>query len=141
MQEKNRNHPPTGRWTTTYSYDIYMVDTPKETNGDEAMEDNPSGKKAKHGCRQRRSKPRHSNTGTGDENNPDGAEGEYNPDQPAFEQSEEEDGKVSLDEEATDGYLEDDNYMPPSEDEVILGDDEFGVPEDPIKRSTLSTGL
>ena len=32
-----------------------------------------------------------------------------------------------------DGYLEDDNYMPPSEDEVSLGDDEFGVPEDPIE--------
>ena len=25
-----------------------MVDTPKETNGDKATEDNPSGKKAKH---------------------------------------------------------------------------------------------
>ena len=50
--------PPTGRWTATSSYDIYMVDTPKETNGDEAMEDNPSRKKAKHGRRRRRSKPR-----------------------------------------------------------------------------------
>ena len=28
--------PPTRRWTTTSSYDIYMVDTPKENNGDEA---------------------------------------------------------------------------------------------------------
>ena len=28
--------PPTGRWTATSSYDIYMVDTPKENNGDEA---------------------------------------------------------------------------------------------------------
>ena len=35
---------PTGRWTTTSSYDIYMVDTPKENNGDEATEDNPLGK-------------------------------------------------------------------------------------------------
>ena len=86
--------PPTGRWTATSSYDIYMVDTPKETNGDEAMEDNPSRNKAKHGRHRHRSKPRHSNTGTGDENNPDGAEDEnnpngakdeYNPDQPAFE--------------------------------------------------------
>ena len=69
-----------------------MVDTPKENNGDEATEDNPSGKKSKHGRHRRRSKPRHSNTGTGDENNPDGAEDEYNPDQPAFEQAEQEDG-------------------------------------------------
>ena len=80
--------PLTGRWTATSSYDIYMVDTPKETNGDEAMEDNPSKKKAKHGRRQRRSKPRHNNTGPEDENNPDGAEEEYNPDQAAFEQAE-----------------------------------------------------
>ena len=80
----------------------------------------------------RRSKPRHSNTDTGEENNPDGAEEEYNPDQPTFEEAEEGHGQVSRDEQAIDGYLEDDNYMPPSEDEVSLGDDKFGVPEDPI---------
>ena len=34
--------PPIGRWTATSSYDIYMVDTPKESNGNEAMDDNPS---------------------------------------------------------------------------------------------------
>ena len=39
----------TGQWTATSSYDIYMVDTPKETNGDEGTKDNPSGRKAKHG--------------------------------------------------------------------------------------------
>ena len=27
--------PPTGRWTATSSYDIYMVDTPKEHNGED----------------------------------------------------------------------------------------------------------
>ena len=64
-----------------------MVDMPKEDNGDkkDTTEDNPSGKKAKHGHRRRRSKPCHSSTGKGDENNPDGAEEEYNPDLPAFE--------------------------------------------------------
>ena len=77
--------PLTGQWTATSSYDIYMVDTPKETNGDEAKEDNPSRKKSKHGRRQCHSKHRHSNTHTGDKDNPDGAEDEYNPDQPAFE--------------------------------------------------------
>ena len=30
--------PPTGRWTATSSYDIYMVDTPKEDN-DEGQKD------------------------------------------------------------------------------------------------------
>ena len=112
---------------------IYMVDTPKETNGDEATEDNPSKKKAKHGHCQRRSKPRQGNTGTGDEDNPDDADDEYNPEQPTFEQAEQEDEQVSPEEQATDRYPEEDNYMPPSEDEISLGDDEFGVPEDPVE--------
>ena len=90
-----------------------MVDTPKETNGEEATEDNPSKKKAKHGRRQRRSKPRQGNTGTGDKNNLDGADDEYNPEQPAFEQAEQEDKHDSLDEQATDRYPEEDKYMPP----------------------------
>ena len=90
--------PPTGRWTATSSHDIYMVDKPKEGNGDEATKDSPSGRKAKHGHRRRHSKPRHSNTGPGDENNPDGAEEEYNPDQTAFEQAKQEEEQVSPDE-------------------------------------------
>ena len=105
------------------------------------MEDNPSRKKAKHGRPRRRSKPRHSNTGTGDKNNPDGAEDEYNPDQPAFEQAEQEDRQVSPGEQATDGYLEEDNYMPPSEDEISLGDDEFGVSEDPVEQERFKRQL
>ena len=75
-----------------------MVDTPKEMNGDEATEDNPSKKKAKHGRRTRRSKPHQGNTDTGDEDNPDGADDEYNPEQPTFEQAEQEDGHNSPDE-------------------------------------------
>ena len=54
--------PPTGRWTATSSYDIYMVDTPKEYNGEEwkdATEDNPLRQKPKRRCR-RRSKSSHS---------------------------------------------------------------------------------
>ena len=38
---------PTGHWTATSSYDIYMVDTPKEGNGDETMQDDPSKKQPK----------------------------------------------------------------------------------------------
>ena len=45
-------------------------------------------------------------------------------DQPAFEQA-------GL---ATVGYLERNNYMLPSEDEVSLGNDKFGVPEDPVEQ-------
>ena len=133
--------PPTGRWTATSSYDIYMVDTPKETNGDEAMEDNPSGKKAKHGRRRRRSKPRQSNTGTGDENNPDGVEDEYNPDQPAFEQAEQEDGQVSPDEQAAEGYPEEDNYMPPPKTRLASATTSSACLRTPWSKSASSAGL
>ena len=40
--------PPTGRWTATSSYDIYMVDTPKEGDGNKTAEDNPSKKQFEH---------------------------------------------------------------------------------------------
>ena len=49
---------PTGHWTTTSSYDIYMVDTPKEGNGDETAEDDPSKKQPKRRRQQCRSKSR-----------------------------------------------------------------------------------
>ena len=128
--------PPTGRWTATSSYDIYMVDTPKESDGNKAMEDNPPEKQCKHRHHRRRSKPRHSkrsDTDTRDNSNPDDAEDENNPDQPSFERAGREDGQVSPHEQATDGDLEDDNYMPLSEDEVSLGDEEFIMPEDPVE--------
>ena len=41
--EEEQEQPHTGRWTATSSYDIYMVDTPKENNGDDEnpVEDKP----------------------------------------------------------------------------------------------------
>ena len=50
--------PPTGHWTATSSYDIYMVDTPKEDDGDK-MEDKTPGQKPKQ-RRRHRSKSSHS---------------------------------------------------------------------------------
>src|SRR3954467_11153572 len=38
---------PIGHWKATSSYDIYMVDTPKEGNGDGTAEDDPSNKQPK----------------------------------------------------------------------------------------------
>ena len=125
---------PTGHWTTTSSYDIYMVDTPKEVNGDETAEDDPSKKQPKRRRQRRRSKSRQSksgDTGTGDNSTPDSAEDDDNPLQQDLER---EDGEASPPERAADGEAEDDNYMPPSEDEVSLDDDEFVVPEDPIEQ-------
>ena len=40
-----------------------------------------------------------------------------------------------------DGDLEDDNYMPLSEDEVSLGDDEFIVLEDPVEQERFKRRL
>ena len=40
-----------------------------------------------------------------------------------------------------DGDSEDDNYMPLSEDEVSLGDEEFIVPEDPVEQERFKRRL
>ena len=117
-----------------------MVDTPKESNGDEATEDNPLEKQSKHWRHRRRSKPNHSknsDTGTRD-NNPDGAEDEYNPGQPNFNQDEQDSLSPKR---AVDGELEEDNYMPLSEDKVSLGDEEFIVPEDPVEQERFKRRL
>ena len=55
--------PPMGRWTATSSYDVDMVDTPKEDNDDkkDTTGDKPLGRKQKRRCR-RRSKSSHSKT-------------------------------------------------------------------------------
>ena len=104
---------PIGHWKATSSYDIYMVDTPKEGNGDGIAEDDPSKKQPKRRCQRRRSKSRQSksgDTGTGDNNTPDSAEENNKPLQQDLEQ---EDGGASSPERAADGEEEDDNYMPP----------------------------
>ena len=80
---------PTGHWTATSSHDVYMVDTPKEGNGNETAEDDPSKKQPKCRRQRHRSKSHHSNssdTGTGDNNTPDSAEDNNNPLQQDLEQ-------------------------------------------------------
>ena len=64
---------PTGHWKATSSYDIYMVDTPKEGDGDGTAEDDPSKKQPKRWHQRRRSKSRRNKYGdscTGDNNTP-----------------------------------------------------------------------
>ena len=92
--------PPTGRWTATSSYDVYMVDTPKEGNGDETTEDDPSKKQPKRRRQRRHSKSRQSKNGdfgTGDNNTPDSAE-----DNPLQQDPVQEDEGASPHERATD---------------------------------------
>ena len=82
-EEEAQNPLFTGRWTATSSYDVYIVDTPKEANGDDKedpVKNKPPEIQAKH--RRRCSKSRRmkdSNTGTRDNNTPDDAEDQENP--------------------------------------------------------------
>ena len=118
-----------------------MVDTPKENNGDEAMEDNPLEKQSEHRRHRRHSKPRdskNSNTSTRDNNAADSTEDEDNPLQPGLER---EDGQASPKEQAADRESEDDNYMPLSEDEVSLGNEDFIVPEEPLEQERFKLQL
>ena len=129
---------PTGRWTATSSYDIYMVDTPKENNGDDEnpVEEKPPEIQPKRRCQRRRSKPRrskNSNTITEGDNTSDGAENNEDPVEPTSEQEERDDGRVSPGEHALNEDSEDSNYLPLSEDEVSLGDKDFIVPEEPAE--------
>ena len=50
-------------------------------------------------------------------------------------------GEASPPERAADGEAEDDNYMPPSEDEASLNDDEFVVPVDPVEQERFKRRL
>ena len=52
-----------------------------------------------------------------------------------------EDGGASPHDRAADREVEDDNYMPPSEDEASLDDDEFVVPEDPVEQERFKCRL
>ncbi len=100
---------PIGPWKATSSYDIYMVDTPKEGDGDGTTEDDPSKKQPKRRRQRRRSKShqnKNGDSGTGDNNTPDSAE-----DNPLQQDSAQEDEEASPHERAAGREVEDDNYM------------------------------
>ena len=90
-EEEAQATPFTGRWTATSSYDVYMVDTPKEGNGDNEknlVEDEPPEIQPKCQRQRRRSKSRRrkdSNTGIGGNNTPDDAEDREDPVEPTSE--------------------------------------------------------
>ena len=103
--------------------------------------DNLLKKQSKHRRHRRRCKPCHSksgDTGTRNNNVADSAEDEDNPLQPGLER---EDGQASPKEQAPGGESEDDNYMPLSEDEVSLGNEDLSCLRIPSNRSASSAGL
>ena len=130
---------PTGHWKATSSYDIYMVDIPKDGNGEGTAEDDPSKKQPKRRRQRRLSKSRHSkneDSSTGDNNTPDSAE-----DNPLQQDSAQEDGDASPHERAAEEEVEEDIYTRPSGDEASLDDDEFVVPEDPVEQERFKRRL
>ena len=130
---------PIGHWKATSSYDIYMVDTPKEGNGDGTAEEDPFKMRPKRRRQRRRSKSRQSkngDSGTGDNTTPDSAE-----EHPPQQDSAQEDVEDNPHERAADREVEDDNYTPPSEDEASLDDDEFVIPSDPAEQERFKRRL
>ena len=139
--------PPTGRWIATSSYDIYMVDTPKENNGEQrkdATEDNPLEKQTKHQCQRRRSKACHSknsNNGTRKNNTPKDSKDNDDPVDPAMEQDEPRDGKHSLGTLFDHIDAEDKTYKPVSRKENSLDEDARIIPEKHLKQEHLHKRL
>ena len=79
---------------------------------------------------------KNSNSGTGDNNTPDSAE-----DIPLQQDSVQEDEGASPHERPADREVEDKNYMPPSEEEASLDDDEFVGQRIPSNKSVSNAGL
>ena len=139
-EEQAQSPPFTGRWTATSSYGVYMVDMPKEGDDDEKdpVEDEPPEIPPKRRRRRRRGKD--SNTGTRDNETPENAEDQVDPIEPTSEQDDREDMQVDPDEQ-TGNDSEDSNYLPLSEDDVSLGDEDFIVPEEPLDQERFKRRL
>ena len=124
-----------------------MVDAPKENNGDDKedpVEDKPLDIQSKCRCQRRRSKSRRSkdsNTDTGDDHTPDGAEDREDPEEQTAEQDDREDGQVSPGKQATHEDSKDSNYLTLSKDEAILGTEDFIVPEEPLEQERFKRQL
>ena len=61
--------------------------------------------------------------------------------EPTSEQEERDDGRVGPGEQAVNEDSEDRNYLPLSEDEVSLGDEDFIVPEEPAEQERFKRRL
>jgi hypothetical protein len=144
--EPGQNPPITGRWTATSTYDVYMVDTPKEDdNGNQdPIEDKPVEVPPKRRRQRRRSRSRRekeSNTGTGDIDTPENAEDYDQPIEPSVEQDNWEEGQVNPDEPVGNEDSEDSNYLPISVEDASLGNEDFIMPEEPLEQERFKRQL
>ena len=117
---------------TTYTWWI----RPKKHNDDkeDPVEDKPPETKPSRRHQRRHSKSRHTkenNTGTGENNTSDDAEDNEDPVGATSEQ----------DEQAIHEDSEDSNYLPLSEEEESLGNEDFIVPEEPLEQERLKRRL
>ena len=128
-----------GRWTATSPYDIYMVDTPKEDNGDQkdTAKDKRPGQKPKR--RQRhRSKSSHSkNSDKSARKNDTLVDSKGNNMNPAMEQ--EEPGHVEQTPDHSDP--EGRTHQTTSEEEDSPVDDAFIIPEKRLEQDNLRRRL
>ena len=118
------------------------MDAPKENSGNDRkdpVEDKPCEIQSCHHSKSRRSKD--SNTGTGEDNTPEGAEDNEDPVDAATEQDEREDGQVSPGKQATHEDSKDSSYLPLFEDEASLGTEDFIVPEEPLEQERFKRQL
>ena len=104
-----------------------MVDIPKDGNGDGTTEDDPSKKQPK---RSKSRQNKYGDSSTGDNNTPDSAE-----DNPLQQDLAQEEGEANPHDRAVDREVEDDNYMPPSDDEARLVTTNLSCPRIPSNKS------
>src|SRR5215216_767053 len=130
------------------TYDVYMVDTPKEDDDGEVkkdpVEDKPADAPPKRRRPRRRPKLRRtkdSNTGTEDNDTSENAEDHEAPAKPTSDQDDQEEGQVNRDDAVEIEDSEDSNYLPISEDEVSLGNEDFIMPEEPFEQERFKRQL
>ena len=143
--EQSQNPPFTRRWTATSTYDVYMMDTPKKDGDDykeDLVEDKPAEAPPKRRHQRRRSKScrdKDGNTGTEDNNTPENAKDPEAPIEPTSEQDDREDGQIYPDDSVGNEDSEDSNYLPVSEEDLRLGDEETSsYGRNPSHKSALS---
>ena len=130
-------HEPTpiGHWKATSSYDIYMVDTPNEGNGDETVEDDPSKKQPKRRRQRRRSKSRHSKNS--DNNSPCDSGRDDNCTTPLAENDQDANCKHSTDPTSEHDDAKDKPHQSPSREENSPDDDAPIIPETHLEQENL----
>ena len=120
-----------------------MVDTPNDGPNDDKedpVEDKPPRTLSEHPRPQRHSQSCHSrgnNISIGGNSTPDNED----PVQTGSEQEDQESGQDSPDEQATYGDSENSNYLPLSEEEESLDNEEFSVPEEPLEQERFKCRL